>query len=122
MTLNITPTPILPRFIRLRNAPHYLGMDRNRFKAEVRPYVTEIKMGIQGVAFDRLELDAWAEQYKSRNGRPGQPMGDQSWDARKRPDFNRRAKVKSGTSTKESKASELSSLLEQAASTKRKDT
>ena len=57
---------ILPRFIRFRDAPTYLGMDRNRFNAEVRGSLTEIPIGIQGVAFDRLELDAWAEQHKSR--------------------------------------------------------
>ncbi len=59
-----------PRVLRLRDAPRYLGMDRNRFNAEVRPYLTKIPIGRQGVAFDRLELDAWWEQYKSRNGRP----------------------------------------------------
>lgn len=62
---------ILPRFIRFRDAPTYLGMDRNRFNAEVRRELTEIPIGTQGVAFDRLELDAWAEQHKCRNGRPG---------------------------------------------------
>ena len=61
---------ILPRFIRFRDAPTYLGMDRNRFNAEVRGDLIEIPIGTQGVAFDRLELDAWAEQHKSRNGRP----------------------------------------------------
>lgn len=61
-----------PRFVRFRDAPDYLGMDRNRFNAEVRPYLTEIPIGTQGVAFDRLDLDAWAEHYKNRNGRPGQ--------------------------------------------------
>jgi hypothetical protein len=44
-------------------------MDRNRFNADVRPYVREVRIGRQGVAFDRLELDAWWEQYQSRNGR-----------------------------------------------------
>ena len=63
--------PLLPRFIRLRDAPFYLGMDRNRFNAEIRPFVTEIAIGIQGVAFDRLDLDARADDYKQRNGRPG---------------------------------------------------
>jgi hypothetical protein len=57
---------ILPRLIRLRDAPAYLGMDRNRFNAEARPYVIEIPIGEQGIAFDRLDLDAWADQYKSR--------------------------------------------------------
>jgi hypothetical protein len=38
-------SPILPRFIRLRDANFYLGMDRNRFNSEVRPYVTEVRIG-----------------------------------------------------------------------------
>ena len=62
---------LLPRLIRLRDAPYYLGMDRNRFNAEVRPFLTQIPIGKQGVAFDRLDLDAWADEYKRRNGRPG---------------------------------------------------
>jgi predicted DNA-binding transcriptional regulator AlpA len=60
----------LPRFIRLRDAPNYLGMDRNRFNRIARPYLVVIPIGKQGVAFDRLDLDDWADQYKSRNGRP----------------------------------------------------
>ena len=36
---------ILPRFIRFRDAPTYLGMDRNRFNAEVRGDLTEIPIG-----------------------------------------------------------------------------
>ena len=43
---------ILPRLIRLRDAAHYLGMDPNRFNAEVRPYLTTIPIGKQGIAFD----------------------------------------------------------------------
>ncbi len=61
---------IMPRVLRLRDAPRYLGMNRNFFNAEVRPFLTESRIGRQGVAFDRLELDAWWEQYKFRNGRP----------------------------------------------------
>ena len=61
---------ILPRLIRLRDAPAYLGMDRNRFNAEVRPGLTEVPIGAQGIAFDRLELDAWVDDYVARNGRP----------------------------------------------------
>lgn len=58
------------RFIRLRDAPAYLGMDKNRFNALVRPCLIAIPIGAQGVAFDRLDLDQWADEYKSRNGRP----------------------------------------------------
>ena len=62
---------ILPRFIRFRDAPNYLGMDKDRFNAEVRPCLVEIPIGKQGVAFDRLDLDAWADEYRAREGRPG---------------------------------------------------
>ena len=54
---------LLPRLIRLRDAPGYLGMDRNKFNALVRPEVTEIPLGEQAVVFDRLELDAWVDEY-----------------------------------------------------------
>ncbi len=47
-----------PRLIRLRDAPDYLGMDRNRFNREVRPTLLEFRIGRQGVAFDRLEMGA----------------------------------------------------------------
>jgi predicted DNA-binding transcriptional regulator AlpA len=60
---------LLPRLVRFRDVSAYLGMDRNRFNAEVRPYLTSIPIGQQGLAFDRLELDAWVEDYISRNGR-----------------------------------------------------
>lgn len=73
---------LLPRLIRFRDAPFYLGMDRNRFNAIVRPHVVEIRIGEQGIAFDRLDLDAWVDQYKACNGRPaGDQRGQQIWDA-----------------------------------------
>ena len=57
-----------PRLIRLKDAPSYLGMDRHRFNKEVRPGISEIPIGIQGIAFDRLDLDAWVDHYKSCSG------------------------------------------------------
>jgi hypothetical protein len=72
-------TRLIPRILRLRDAPRYLGMDRNRFNAEVRPFLTNIPIGRQGIAFDRLELDAWVDDYISRNGRPAERRT--SWDA-----------------------------------------
>ena len=47
-------------------------MDRNRFNAEVRPYVTTIPIGLRGIAFDRRELDAWADKYIGRFGQAAQ--------------------------------------------------
>lgn len=66
------PVFLQPRLIRFRDAPRYLGMNRNEFNASVRPYVTVIKIGKRGIAFDRLELDAMVEHYKVAAGRPPQ--------------------------------------------------
>ncbi|WP_246247033.1 hypothetical protein [Candidatus Methylobacter favarea] len=65
-----TFTPLLPRLIRIKDAPFYLGMDKNRFNQEVRPQLTEMKIGTQGIAFDRLDLDAWVDDLKSRSEQP----------------------------------------------------
>lgn len=61
---------VLDRFIRLHDAPGYLGMDRSIFESEVRPHMIEIPIGARGIAYDRLDLDAFADEYKRRNGRP----------------------------------------------------
>ncbi len=60
---------ILPRLIRAGQAPAYLGMSRDRFDADVRPFVKSAKLGKQGVVFDRLDLDRFADQYMDSNGR-----------------------------------------------------
>jgi len=108
---------ILPRFIRLKEAPRYLGMDKNRFNVEVRPFVTEIRIGVQGIAFDRLDLDEFADEYKDRNGRPGRQKGEgTSWRKERRVASPR--KVRYGTSTKSSEAIAFEKALEQAISKK----
>jgi hypothetical protein len=56
-------------------------MDRNRFNTEVRPHLSEIPIGKQGIGFDRLELDAWVDEYVARNGRPARQKGVRTWDA-----------------------------------------
>jgi hypothetical protein len=101
---------VLPRLLRFRDAPHYLGMDRNRFNAEVRPYITNIPIGRQGIAFDRLELDAWADQYKSRNGRPGRSQGERPWDAEDGPASSRGGAY--GISINGSKGNEFAKALD----------
>lgn len=65
-----------PRWIRLGVAPSYMGMDKNRFNKEVRPYLIEIPIGKQGIAFDRVDLDDWMEEYKSRCGRSPKRRGN----------------------------------------------
>ena len=102
---------ITPRLIRFRDVPRYLGMDRNRFNAEVRPYLVEIRIGKQGIAFDRLELDAWVEQYKARNGRPSEFRGELTWDEKDRLDsLNVKA---SGISTNRSTGAVFARALDQ---------
>jgi len=108
---------LLPRGIRLKDAPGYLGMNRNRFNAAVRPYVTEIKYSTQCIVFDRLELDNWFVDYKSRNGRPGQPKGERPWDARKR-QGSLKGPV-SGISTSKSTGGVFAKAVEQVTSKKR---
>ncbi len=112
---------ILPRLIRHRDAPRYLGMDVNLFNAVVRPHLVEIPIGKQGVAFDRLDLDAWVDQYKDRNGRPGKARkGGQSWDAKCHRDSTR--EVRSGTSRRDSGVAEFEKALARATSQKQKGT
>jgi hypothetical protein len=114
-----TGASLLSRVVRARDAPRYLGMDRNRFNAEVRPYVTEVSIGTQGVGFDRLDLDSWFEDYKSRNGRPAR-KGAKPWDANISPASS--CETKSGTSTSVSAGGEFARALEQLTSSKRKGT
>ena len=73
---------VQPRVFRLADACRYLGVSKTIFNREVRPHVTEIKYGGRSVAFDRLDLDNWLEQYKSCNGRLGQSQGDRLWDVK----------------------------------------
>ena len=108
---------IQPRLIRLRDAPAYLGMDRNRFNREVRPTLTELRIGRQGVAFDRLEMDAWVDHYMRCNGRPARNRGDEVWDAIETPGYGTGAG--SGISTSRSSATEFTKALERANSKRR---
>src|ERR1700677_2835026 len=115
--LSLFPKPprLLPRFIRMRDAPAYLGMDKNRFNRDVRPQLAEIPIGTQGIAFDRLDLDSWADDYKSRNGHPAaQPEREKLWETKER-----RAspnEVGSGTSISSSEEHAFAKALEQATS------
>jgi len=111
---------VLPRIVRFRDAPCYLGMDRNRFNAEVRPRLTEIPIGKQGIGFDRLALDAWVDDYISRNGRPGRWKGAMSWDANEYPASS--SGPGSGMSTNASAGGEFAKALEQLTYKKRNAT
>ena len=113
-----TSTNIIPKIIRIRDAPFYLGMDKNRFNKEVRPSLTEIKIGTQGIAFERQELDAWADDYISRVGKPATKKLEKIVCQRKSPDSSKGASF--GTSTKSSVDVAFAKALEQAISKKPK--
>jgi hypothetical protein len=111
-----------PRFIRFRDAPRFFGMDKNRFNREVRPRLTEIRIGRQGRAFDRLEMEAAAEDYKSRNGIPVAHLDRRkpAWEIRKRPALP--SGVGSGMSTSCSEERDFARALERAICGKPKGT
>jgi hypothetical protein len=112
-----SPLALLPRFIRLRDAPSYLGMDRNRFNRDVRPFLSAIPIGTQGIAFDRVDLDTWADQYKNRNGRPAaQSERRKPWETKGRQASS--CVEVSGTSTRSSEEHAFAKALERATSGK----
>src|SRR5208283_4355778 len=120
--INTVTTQIIsvPRLIRLRNAATYLGMDKNRFNDEVRPFLVEIPIGKQGIGFDRLDLDVWFEEYKDRNGRPGKALkGGDSWGRKSHQDSS--SVMVSGTSQRQSQVKEFEKALAQVISRKRND-
>jgi hypothetical protein len=116
-TANCAGRTFQPRLIRLRDAPYFFGMDKNRFNREVRPFLTEIRIGKQGRAFDRLEMEAVAEDYKSRNGRPAAERS-KPWDNQRRRVSS--SVVGSGTSTRSSEEQEFAKALARVTSEERK--
>jgi len=110
-----------PRIIRLKDAPMYCGMDKNRFNKEVRPYLIEIPIGSQGIGFDRLDLDAWLEQYKESHGRLGKAIeGGSSWG--RKPHQDSSCAATHGTFRNKSARQEFEKAVERATSRKRRDT
>lgn len=112
----------MPRLIRLKDAPGYLGTDRHRFNEKVLPNMTEIPIGSQGIAFDRLDLDAWVDAYKRCSGCPAviQRRSLKQWDEK-----NRRVSLKEGIigiSIKRSLDAEFDKALVSLTSKKQKNT
>ncbi|WP_259699392.1 hypothetical protein [Pseudomonas brassicacearum] len=123
--------PILPRFIRAGDAYGYLGMCRDEFNKTVRPNVREFPIGKQGIAFDRIELDQWADDYieakaieKAANQDNNQPrsgrQGVNKW--REKPCQASMRGTASGISTKSSEVSDFKKALDQAKGRKQSST
>lgn len=112
-----------PRILRANAAPTYLGMCRTEFNKTVRPYVREFRIGVQGIGFDREELDAWVDAYIDRaiiekEGAKGhdysrsERQGEKPW--REKPLAASTKGTGSGTSTRSSEVSEFRKALDQA--------
>jgi hypothetical protein len=94
-------------------------MDKNRFNREIRPRLTEIRIGRQGRAFDRLEMETTAEEYRSRNGRPAAARS-KPWDTMERECRDSNDVAESGTSTRSSTERAFARALAQATARKPK--
>lgn len=115
--------PFQPRVIRANLAAGYLGMDRNRFNREVKPYLVVVPIGVQGVGYDRLDLDDWWEEYKRRNGQPGAlwKEGEELWENECQVfTAGRTSPAVCGTLTKSSTANAFAKAVERATKKKRK--
>jgi hypothetical protein len=102
----------------MRDAPGYLGMSPRTFNAVVRPYLTELPVGDGGIGWDRLDLDAWVDEHKRRNGRPATKLEDTPCQRRERRADSESA-VKRGISRKPSADSSFAKALERVTSRKR---
>jgi len=105
---------MLPRIIRVKQVFSYCGMSERIFNVEIRPYLTVIQIGIQGVGFDRLELDEVLNEYIQRYGRaPTQKLeNDKCKKSERRLAVASTIGKVSGTSTKELAVSEYAKARE----------
>jgi hypothetical protein len=61
-------TALIPGVVRIRDAPFYLGMNKNIFRKEVSPFLTKFPIGGVGIGIDRMELDLWIAYVKATKG------------------------------------------------------
>lgn len=57
----------------MKDAPSWVGMGRDCFNREVRPQILSVVIGIQKIAFDRLDLDRWVDDHTRSNRRSASP-------------------------------------------------
>ena len=112
---------IEPRIIRVSQALFYCGMSDRVFNAEIRPFLTEIRIGVQGVGFDRFELDQVLSDYIRRYGRaPTRFMESEQCKNEKNPVAGLSSETISGISTKPSTVSDFAKAVALAKKQKQK--
>ena len=108
---------IQPKFVRLRDAPSFFAMDRNRFCAEIRPRLTQIRIGIQGIAFCINEMNEVAAAYKAEHTFKPRSKGDIKWQHKNHRALS--AEKRYGTSTSPCSGSAFAKAVEQLGLAKR---
>jgi len=111
-----------PRIIRAGQAPGYCGMCRAEFDKHIRPYLKEIKIGVQGIGFDRIEIDQALDDYIARYSQsPKAVKGDESCKNVKGPRLVSSSSTVSGGSTRLSTEKGFAEALARAKGKKPKD-
>tara|TARA_R110002049_G_scaffold282589_3_gene462443 strand:+ start:2711 stop:3061 length:351 start_codon:yes stop_codon:yes gene_type:complete len=107
-----------PRIIRAGQAPGYCGMNERLFNKEIRPKLTVIKLAVQGIGFDRFEIDEALDQYIAEYGRAPEVNKEQKCKNEERQDSL--SLTASGISTRQSMVSDFAKAAKQAKSKKLK--
>lgn len=110
---------IPPKVIRLKDAPRYLGMNKNRFNKDIKPILPILRIGVRGIGFDRVDLDQWVEDTKQRNECPVQERRT-VWDKKAKKCQAWSNGAKSGTLTKSLTGSAFAKALERRSLQKQK--
>lgn len=104
---------LLPRAVRARDAPAYLGVDRNRFNREFKPLLRIVVLGHRIRCYDRLDLDEIWETMKVRNGRPGAESSTEKTPWQNAQLESGKKQTAHGQSTKLSSADAFTNALDQ---------
>lgn len=107
-----------PRLLRTNEAHDYLRMNRKTFDKWVRPFIAYIRIGQRGIAFDKLDLDAWIEEHKQRDELPVSNTGEHLWEEPAHRAYKN--VMATGKLTRRFSDSEFAKVLEQATLRKRK--
>ena len=62
------------KVIRLEFAPGYLGMNKNKFNQDVRPFLQELSFGDRSVGFNRSQLDKWVDNQTNTEDTEDEPF------------------------------------------------
>ena len=118
MKLNTFNSMPIKRFYTATEARDFLGMNKNEWYRDAKPYLSEIKRGKQKSVYCFYELNALASKIKVARGRPAEKEIEQ-WDNLNQPDSTNQMAVESGTLIRSSKVPDFAKAAERIRSKKR---